>query len=189
MKIIGRKKYKDYYDHISDLYGIDPGVILDRSKGDAMSEFMFKTDSHAECKILKLAICDTLYVGIVQHNKIIWNPDEIEKKGKWVKRKGGEVFQVGKNEETRHIKPIKTDINQHEKCPILLVSGYSDQRRREFPRLSDFNIASILPPEKIHEQLYNWLLRAQVTQHVNNQTDLEKLHSKGFDKKISFRHR
>ncbi len=58
------------------------------------------------------------------------------------------------------------------------------------PLLSSFGFAKFLPPEIVYQELdifLGWLKDNPPIE--DNRTDLEKLQSQGFDKKVSFRNR
>ena len=89
-----------------------------------------------------------------------------------------------------YIKPIKDNgfINDKNDCPIILRYGISYYN---FPVLSNINLQSLFSPDEIYQLLYQWL-SDRITKRENkidNRTDIEKLLSKGFDKKYSFRGR
>lgn len=84
----------------------------------------------------------------------------------------------------------KTDINEKENCPILLLDRSSKWNRKETAvaknvKLSDFGIQQIISPNDMYISISNWLSREKKI--VDKRTDIEKLTSKGFDKKTSFR--
>ena len=66
---------------------------------------------------------------------------------------------------------------------------YFPEQFHKFPVLSKMNVGSILTPEVIYQMLVDWLSERnnEAEKRPENQTDLQKLVSKGFDKKESFR--
>jgi hypothetical protein len=77
--------------------------------------------------------------------------------------------------------------NIKEKCPILINIGYKVNAK--FPVLEKMGVGTIFPPEVIYQMLVDWLSErnSELENRPNNQTDIEKLLSKGFDKRESFR--
>ena len=56
-----------------------------------------------------------------------------------------------------------------------------------FPKLSDLKFANVINPEQMYIDVYNWLSKRNEFNHIDNRNDVQKLESKGFDKKTSFR--
>jgi len=86
----------------------------------------------------------------------------------------------------------ETDINEKENCPILLLNSglrwnwnpvYSAQAKNV--KLADYGIPQIVSPNDMYIMISNFLSREK--KFVDKRTDIEKLTSKGFDKKTSFR--
>ena len=191
MKIIS--KYKDYYDYlVGAKYGIDNKIVLDRREGFSFSEYDLKANID-KFDIHKFAICGNIYECLVnKQGKIYWGekarPFVKEKRSWWGNnelRVEGKLF---------HIDPRPTTLNDQLNCPILYMRDsrvcHTDKelikRSRKFPQLKQTGIASLLPPEEIYIMLYNWMNKTPEIK--DNRTDLEKLQSKGFDKRTSFRH-
>lgn len=160
MKIIS--KYKDYYDYfVGAKYGIDNHVVLDRREGYVETFYSGEVFAqYDDYSTYKLAICDTMYVGKFDNRTGVFT---------WVKDK-------------------PTSINQEENCPIVFVSGYINQQRRNYPCLREFKIASVYPADEIYQDIYNWILKSKENNIKDNRTNVEKLQSAGFDKRTSFRH-
>lgn len=202
MKIIS--KYKDYYDYFAGIYGEDEKIILDRRKGNTFknSELFY---SYRKCeKIILLAICDILYVGIidVENKKIYWC-HEIKENYNIEKSKGYFSSIYGENELVLNssslyiFSPIEFKINTQYNCAILCKILDSNDRNNiskklldtrnwiEFPRLEELKIASILPAKEIYLNLTSFL--SPVDKTADNMNDVEKIKSHGFDTKKSFR--
>jgi hypothetical protein len=191
MKIIS--KYKDYYDYlVGSKFGLDDKVVLDRREG-----FVYKNPfSSNSIEIIKLAICDYLYYGIIYENNVYWGEERL----KFISKSSKLFINTDDNkyflkreylnynrENSVFLDPIKTDININEDCPIVFVSGYRNQNLSKFPSLENFKLSKILPPEIIYVKIYNWLSKRNEFHFVDNRTDIQKLESAGFDKKESFR--
>jgi hypothetical protein len=87
---------------------------------------------------------------------------------------------------------VTTDLKQRnlkQGCPILMVNNYSRDGFHKFPVLSKMNVGSIFSPEVIYQMLVDWYSERnnEAEKRPDNQTDVQKLVSKGFDKKESFR--
>jgi hypothetical protein len=84
----------------------------------------------------------------------------------------------------------KTDVNEKENCPVCLIDTNSFRRRAleamvKNVRLSDFGIGQIISPNDMYIMISNFISREKVI--IDNRTDIQKIVSKGFDKKTSFR--
>ena len=86
------------------------------------------------------------------------------------------------------IKPIKDkeNINIKNDCPIILQY---DNKLYKYPVLYNINLQSLYSPDEIYKIIYQWLsdIITKKENKEDNRTDIEKILSKGFDKKNSFR--
>ena len=193
MKIIS--KYKEYYDYlVHSKYGMDKAVVLDRRKGFVLGDYELNTHNSKTYKIIKLAICGFIYTAVVDHKKSIKWCHNIEGCGKWINdyiagHKFYAVNTYGATYDKVDLKPVATDINNELNCPIVLVSGYDNQRQECYPMLSNLNISSIISPDEMYINIYNWLSKQKDINHVDSRSDKQKVESHGFDDKKSFRHR
>jgi len=191
MKIIS--KYKDYYDFLIGVYGEDEKIVLDRR--------VFKTPKlyTKESYKFTLFLCGLKIDGLHKGDSFYYgeNLRQFERKiTNWYLK----FYEKSKNfisiecENSRYkyenfnTEPIidKSNINIKNKCPIILLY---ESTQYNFPILSNIGLQSFLSPDKIYQMLYEWLSN-RITAKENrtdNRTDIEKLLSKGFDKKISFR--
>jgi len=200
MKIIS--KYKDYYDYLTGIYGIDDKLILDRTE-------FYNSNIPIFDKKITFIICGLIIDGLFHDGKFYYG--EILRT--FVERRKSErrnnyhykLLYFGadtntvyiktygcKNSLAFSIKPIidKSKFNENLDCPILIVDNLGDYelsgiRVSKFPILKDYNIQSILKPNDIYQMIYDFLSRSKDI--VNNQTDKEKIIGKGFDYKHSFR--
>jgi hypothetical protein len=204
MKIIS--KYKDYYDYLAGINGIDEKIVLDRT------EF---TTPRLRTEDEKVIVCiagievhgfynkrdDKVYYG----EDLLLFADDPKRGSKW-------RFPWSSNHEKYYYikmeksvpswrspyvpflkKPTPSKINEKMNCPIVAntsswiggTTRIDDEHYGKFPILRDFNIASVFPPETIWNMLYNYLARTKDI--PNSQTDKEKIVSHGFDLKHSFR--
>lgn len=191
MKILS--KYKDYYDFLSGVYGVDEKIILDRTKFempvyDGVIRFYIcgkRIDGYFDSETNKFLFGDDL-VEKFQHVTIIrWDEREINEL-----RNGDKDIRVISmvNSNYRAIYMVvdlivdKAKINEKNNCPI--VCGVLDSYYM-YPKLADTGIAGVLPPMDIYLMLSEWLAPKDI--NVNNQTNDEKILSNGFDTKTSFR--
>jgi len=195
-------KFKDYYDFLSGVWGIDPKLVLDRREFDNV-EFYSYDPQH-----ITLYICGKSIDGFWDGENFYYGEDlskfgDIHKRRYWGFRRETEPSRVVEFEfkgngitSVKKRYEIMVDIvnstkpyNLKENCPILMKSPYGKDKFYKFPVLSKMNVGSILPPEVIYQMLVDWYSERnnEAEKRPDNQTDLQKLESRGFDKKESFR--
>lgn len=215
MYIIG--KQKEYYDYLLSKYGIDKYVVLDRRNSFGREtvcrgfSLVFGRE-HPEVRYNVIEIGFTQYLieekykrnenfnptlSLYHPSNYAWVLDSIEIVG---------VF----NEDKRIIEEqIKNGMIKHKKqetnSPTNLYSFYPSyglamnnvsfdnlvhrcERHNvddEYVSLNDFS--GIISPDDAYTAIYNYLIHKKEPIIVDNREDVEKLLSKGFDKKTSFR--
>lgn len=206
MKIIS--KYKDYYDYLTGIYGIDEKLVLDRTKF-ATTE----TRPLGEDNKISFVICGYLIECLYKDGEYLYGKDiekynisETETRKWWYHRDKdldtnyivemkSHIYGGSRNNHTKFLKEPKKldiDINEILNCPVLIqttfsedVLTYKDLKFFPFPILKDYNFVKMYSPEKIWLELYNFLSRTKEV--PDTQTDKQKIVSKGFDLKHSFR--
>ncbi len=199
MKILS--KYKDFYDYLVGIYGVDEKLVLDRTKFDKL-EPVSKSFNFTKGNFY---ICNYNIEGLWIDGKFITGTDLEEydepdlKLNNYLEYKFGRSLdrnyyriRNGKNvitvlKSARELE-LKYSPNIKYDCPIL-YSGESyfgnEPKYFRFPKLEGLNIQKHFTPEQIWILLSNWLSKEKPI--VNNQTDKEKIVSHGFDLKTSFR--
>lgn len=197
MKIIS--KFKDYYDYLQGIWGVDELRVLDRT------EFTPRTINDVPFKkgeLITLYVCDLKVQGIYDGTKFLYGEDlkpfEVEETNKyrWWDKDYNErdYITIKLDEELPTVsvlkKPtkVKDSPNRKLNCPILkprIQDVYQAQDYLKHPVLKDYNFGSAIPPEDIWLLLSDWLGQEKVI--PNKQTDKEKILSAGFDLKSSFR--
>jgi len=209
MKIIS--KFKDYYDHLAGIYGVDDKLILDRREFVSLPDF-------TSDQSIKLFICDYVLEGMFKLNKFYWGEqlrdiavdvDSFKNKWQlesWSKYKGHPyvvwIREVNDDINRRFIhvskyrySPMFTQLykddnktNTVNNCPILLKDNLIKDKLIKYPPLKSFpGIQTVLPPHRIYLMLSEWLSSKLNVNPPNNQKDKEKIVSHGFDIKSSFR--
>ena len=201
MKIIS--KYKDYYDYLQGVYGVDEKLILDRKE---FTSLMFPPSN----KIETFFICNYKVQGIWIDGKIYFGDDceQFANKPKEVKYKY-KKFKDDKESNYwsfpasllgyRHEiwggynilkKPLLIEEgkspNKELKCPILRVQGREYEKN---PILREYEINKVFTPEEIWILLSTWLGRevSDNEKEVPIGDDKVRISSHGFDLKTSFR--
>jgi hypothetical protein len=198
-------KYKDYYDYLTGIYGVDNNLVLDRR--------VFHNYELFEDEKIVFIICGKRYEGyyVKKLNKVLYGEELLQLGEKRDRRHSfawGEYADVPnvliKTEKIGHfgirrrflsdyvnvaLEPFydKLKMNEKENCPILYV--YSSNDYYHYPQLSKYNFGSFIPAEDMYKILTEYLSneRTKLETHADTRTDVDKLLSKGFDKKTSFR--
>lgn len=198
MKIIS--KYKDYYDYLSGIYGVDEKIILNRTNFDIP----------IYSGVIRFYICGKYLDGYFDpiENRFYFGeeliakyPREEKKYSKWYRRflKNEDTFgtryvYIPKPEKPKFASTFfvaepdlthdKNNINEKHGCAIMCSGNLLNEFIR-FPKLIDTGIQKVLAPHDIYMMLSEWL--APKDNIIDNRTNEEKILSAGFDKKISFR--
>lgn len=201
MKIIS--KYKDYYDYLMGIYGVDEKIVLDRTSFDPWSFSEGVTTFFIAGKRIDgyyRAADARWFFG----EELVKLAPPKKSRGAWYARfsaKLGNRNRFGGTSDIRiiHIKIANSDkliltypdlredeakTNEKHNCPIMCTSGIANDYLK-YPKLLDTGIAKILPPQEIYLMLCAWL--APKDNATDNRTDKEKIISAGFDTKTSFR--
>jgi len=188
MRIIS--KYKDYYDYLSGIYGIDNKLILDRrtnTNSPYLSDIGVNRLYIAGYIVEFLYIKHKFYYG--ESLKQFYKSKRNYLTSKHWKRDYDKSIYITQGiNKWIYTEPIKDkdNINIKEDCPILIDTIFG---LKKYPILSKFNLASFIVPKVI----YRWLeeyLSARITDketHLDTRNDINKLQDKGFNKKYSFR--
>lgn len=86
-------------------------------------------------------------------------------------------------------RPDTDKINDKENCPIVVKTDGYPKKYFKYPSLSELNLNSYVKPEEVYQMVSAWLSgkKTEAENHIDTRTNDEKIVSKGFDKKISFR--
>jgi hypothetical protein len=181
MRIIS--KFKDYYDYLQGIYGIDEKLILDRTE--------YKSIPYIPSVVLKesIIIGDYLVEGLWYKGNIYY--------GKEIENLGIAVFNTffDKQENVYYIKNERFKVSKEPillknspayelKCPILIKkwNGYDKN-----PILKEYSLHKVYSAFEIWNMLSEFLGKLNDRHIESIQTDKEKILSHGFDLKSSFR--
>ena len=187
MKIIS--KYKDYYDYLSGVWGIDPLIVLDRTSYDHLvpPDRGFGNEEY-QFFICGKMICGYKLKGI---DKILFGDDLIP------------YTEINTYSKKRYFKseylnfkwrrePLNLDLvddasklNEKENCPIIVKFNCYSTKLFKFPILSNFNFHRAISAEEIYHMLTEWLSRDRVV--IKPISDKSKIELHGFSTKTSFR--
>jgi hypothetical protein len=201
MKIIS--PFKDYYDHIAYIYGVDNTIVYNRnpfdkntlpSDGYRMPDFQYWTRD----------VNETIFAQF-------GGKDKNDYSRRWLCIMGKFYLQVTTNtldrsswkivnyEFNNTISQYHTELmklHKHIQAPVFVInSNYwrNFNIDTDIPILKDSGIASIISPEKMYQDISyfigNVLKDNPDTLPPVNISDKDKLTQAGFDAKMSFRHR
>lgn len=198
MKLIS--KYKDYYDYLVGVYGIDEKLVYDRrfktliTRGDVTSYFDEPIDVYFH-------ICNFRYDFWFYRGKWYHTPEELKEMNQI--RQGTRkrsVYGTGWQRSEKNFNDPKyrfTDANIKFRQPVLISGKFSmldvDFRDKSgngygVPILKDFPIPKYLDAESIYQAITGFLGWLNDNPEIpNKQSNEEKILSHGFDLKSSFR--
>lgn len=146
----------------------------------------YSTEKRDQVYSYFIAICGILYC-VYRHNGKFYYGDEVMQvipkqiyKSKWRKY----AFET-KHYNNSEFHLTKTDFNNKENCPVLLLNENRTVAMAKNIRLADFGIGSCLPADKAYLQISQFITREKPIK--DNRTNIEKILGHGFDKITSFR--
>ncbi len=209
MKIISN--YKDYYDHLQGIYGIDEKIVYERvckrlrfhtdkknPNGKLISENipLYKPehiympphlrDSQDKKNIVtefQLAICGKYVIGFTFKGKYYFGDEGIINLRKETDNANIQ-WSIANNYIHAHLSD--TANNDKYQSPVVLLKYDFYIENVSNVRLSDFGIPQVFSAHDIYIMLSNWLTREKAI--VDNRTNTQKIVGHGFDNKTSFRH-
>lgn len=197
MKIIS--KYKDYYDYLKGIYGEDEKLILDRR-----SFWKQAYPGELDEAFIKIYIGGKLIEGFCRKG-LFYYGQALETiatpvtKNEFLYAKEKAMvdthYRITRDDSWYRTEWVSktildTDVNDKLGKPIVFKYGqriHEDTPYKTFPVLLDLGLASYIPPTQIWLILTEWLGRQKDLHISNTQTDTQKILSKGFDLKTSFR--
>lgn len=199
-------KYKDYYDYLVGIYGRDENKVFDRREMITASKFDFKPFNRENLhwyyrsnpNVVAIAVLGKVYV-VEQIEKGLWEQHLFNTTHyAWETWATKLISEIPQEKRVHWEEFITTDENKKNRKPIMFYNipkykrGWKDKDEiiTAVPLLSSFGFTKFLPKEEIYHELdlfLGWLKDNPPIE--DNRTDIEKLQSHGFDKKISFRHR
>lgn len=198
MKIIS--KYKDYYDYLQGIYGIDEKIVYRRSTynpfsiGDGVNSYKphFLVDKLSNAnKIIPytFAICGKLY-------SVMWCAGKLVTSHKELEIRKSELNLTSVNGYADYLKGSvhfgrSTNVNADLNCPIVLLNndrwGRVTNKGVLNPKLSDFEFNRVIGPEDMYLSISEFLSREPEIK--DTRTNDMKIESYGFDKITSFRNK
>ena len=186
------RKRTDYYDYLIGVYGRDEKKVYDRKLDLTSDEIYFEDISRwRNTNIFDLYVCNRIY-RVEQVKKGVWELHKFHKNNTDYlgRRRHYRESQVSGLDDFEYYIPrppeALTDL------PIAISGTYHNDNRLKgvTPILASFGIPSVLSAEELYSEvdMYLGFLMSE-KEKSSKQDDKNKLLSKGFDDKISFRHR
>ncbi len=185
-------KFKDYYDFLQGVYGVDEKLILDRTN------FVSNISLHYD--VITLFIGEYKIQGYIKEGKIYWGKEieQFSSEDRWrgILGNDNEDCYYIKTEKSRDIRILKAPLFLGDKCPTwkkdcpILLEWVKDDYIKN-PILSELNIQKVFPAHDIWLILTDWLSK-RITKRepdIPIGDDKTRILSAGFDLKQSFRHR
>ena len=186
------RKRTDYYDYLIGIYGRDEKKVYDR-KLDLTSDEIYFEDilRWRNTNIFDLYVCNRIY-RVEQVKKGVWELHKFHKNNTDYlgRRRHYRESQVSGLDDFEYYIPRPPEALTD--SPIAISGTYHNDNRLKgvTPILASFGIPSVLSAEELYSEvdMYLGFLMSE-KEKSSKQDDKNKLLSKGFDDKISFRHR
>lgn len=186
MKII--TKYRDYYDYLVGIYGIDELLVYDRRSAKSLTE--------AGTANLTVAVCGRKYKFFKSSPDGEWlhTPEEILEyatthRGRSPFDRFGSITNIQQaKREYGYANGEYTDANKKHRNPVLMYDY--DKTWTPVTNLQHIGFHRVMDAHTIYNEISLFLGWMKDNPPIpDNQTSIEKVVSHGFDKRFSFRHR
>lgn len=186
------RKRTDYYDYLIGIYGRDEKKVYDRKLDLTSDEIYFEDVSKwRNTNIYDLYVCNRMY-RVEQVKKGVWELHKFHKVNTDYagQRRHYRESQVSGLNDFEYYIPRPSRMMSD--SPICIKGTFHRQDNLEglTPILSTFGIPSVLDAVELYSEVDMYISNRMTLNEVRSeQSDENKLLSKGFDDKISFRHR
>ena len=186
------RKRTDYYDYLIGVYGRDEKKVYDRKLDLTSDEIYFEDVSKwRNTNIFDLYVCNRMY-RVEQVKKGVWELHKFHKVNTDYagQRRHYRESQVSGLNDFEYYIPRPSRMMSD--SPICIKGTFHRQGNLEglTPILSTFGIPSVLDAVELYSEVDMYISNRMTLNEVRSeQSDKNKLLSKGFDDKISFRHR
>lgn len=186
------RKRTDYYDYLIGIYGRDEKKVYDRKLDLTSDEIYFEDVSKwRNTNIFNLYVCNRMY-RVEQVKKGVWELHKFHKVNTDYagQRRHYRESQVSGLNDFEYYIPRPSRMMSD--SPICIKGTFHRQNNLEglTPILSTFGIPSVLDAVELYSEVDMYISNRMTLNEVRSeQSDKNKLLSKGFDDKISFRHR
>jgi len=209
MYIIDRNR--DYYDYLSNVYGVDKGIVFDRRGSIRLENNWFSAGF--SIVLAKYSRDDSLYfileVGTIQYLIKAYDPKWIESPFAQVSHYKIELVRKFQDQKHRYEAPIsirrvrlshwwrwgknpfenRQQYIQTERYEELILEPHYLAEAVNLPILAETKLTSFIDADEIWKEIMNYISSLNNDIDVSiPMTDVEKAEQHGFDKKTSFRH-
>ena len=210
MKIINGGK-KDYYDYLSGIYGIDEDIVYDRRNGYVFREFNageqyfikkktwqdkpkqevrgmhYEGDKYVFGTYYRgLDFMIVIEVGFTQYlfkiERYLNENDKVEMNIRLVWKK-----ESSEKKSAAPVSVIPVEYYQFYRDKEPRIQKYRMDQEIQNPIFENTWVPSFIPADEMYNNVYDYLIKMREPNIVDNRNDVQKLESKGFDKKSSFR--
>lgn len=192
MKIIS--KFKDYYDYLQGIYGVDTKKILDRTKFTNRYDYDIDGYNH---DLLYVFFCGRVFMKIKRHT---WN-DRIEPllNGKYNSFYNlSDYIKAILNKEKDYVWIETNIIPDKQRFAYGIRKGWFEKYGATqpftkhltfdpYPNLQEVGFNKIMSPHDCYVQIDQYISYIE-PEVPSDPTDMQRFEGKGFDKKSSFRH-
>ena len=216
MLILG--KFKDYYDYLCGIYGIDKDIVYDRTnayvlgKSDNLNDSIYfsreklsfdKPKKNARAWIVNdkgKSVFKNVLIGTIYHFVIeVGNTqylfeverylDDINDDKVHIDVKFLMSFDISEKKSKEPLSLIPCIYYRYRfGSDVKKISSYDIKNEIKNPILKDTYITSYIDPTEIYDKIYNYLISIREKPIIDKRNDVQKLEGYGFDKKTSFRH-
>lgn len=187
------RKRSDYYDYLINVYGRDEKRVFNRREDVVSHEIYF--DSIIKWKninIFDLIICNRMY-RVEQVSKEVWELHKFHTTNTDYSGRPRHYRESQIEGLSGFVYYLPYQDNDPDRIPISIRGTYHNvgSLKGFCPILNTFGIPAILPAYELYAEIdmYIGTMMSLKEQSKSYQDDKNKLLSKGFDDKISFRHR
>jgi len=198
MRII--RKQKDYYDYYQGVFGIDTTKTYDRRNTVAyVKQYPFFNESAGAPTELTFHICGVLYTIFDFRGEFYHTAEELKQLDTLLRTKHNTNLQIpyrfypltDNSYQTFYDTKngVSTDVNLKYREPILIKDfGWGTADEYVIPLLKTFDFNKIMSAKKMYINIETFLgFLIDNPPLPDNQTNVGKIVSHGFDKKRSFR--
>lgn len=180
-------KFKDYYDYLQGIYGIDNKKVLDRTSipNSYVQEYISIKNKESLFHYPEeiLYFCGDVYKLYCKANyQYLWGNDRTSRFSRdygWITR---DSFDIVYEDDTivwiKDTKPVN-DKNKKIDLPYFVKDG-------TMPVLKHLYFDKVLPPDECYRQIEQYISYKEPEPNTDP-NDMNRYEGKGFDKKTSFR--
>jgi hypothetical protein len=206
-------KYKDFYDYLTGIYGIDPLVVYERFSSQG---WLYRDSREVELKpgpvvslhsitkdknnrllnfyILGIRLPVVIFemvlyvtpkelISLITSKNFKEHASETLKDSLWTALHGVYGYDKKEKMSSYYWPQAPVDYNSIYKCPVILIDGFNIYLN---PKLKEFRIGELISPKEMYLNLTDYFSKKDPDM-PKDPKDMNRYTAKGFDKKTSFR--